>query len=93
MILSYAIGLMGLQLVPSFSMLGFAARSPKGFRPSRPGQPAGSWEPCCCCFPVAQGLGAHFLGTNPAVDAAGLEVAPLLAQGQDAGVVSGLTAS
>jgi Na+/proline symporter len=91
MILSYAVGLMGLQLVPSFSMLGFAARSPKGFRAQQTWAAGGVMGAVLILFPVAQGLGAHFLGTNPAVTAAGLEVAPLMADGRGAGVVAGLT--
>jgi Na+/proline symporter len=93
MILSYAVGLMGLQLMPSFSMLGFAARSPKGFRAQQTWATGGVMGAILLVFPVATGLGAHFLGADPDVTAAGLSRGTLLEGGTPGGVVAATTAA
>lgn len=90
MILSLALGLMGMQLVPSFGMLGFAARNPKGFRAQQTWAAAGTMGALLLLFPVAIGLAPHFLGGSPGADAAGLTVAPALAGPPPAGAVGAM---
>lgn len=90
MILSMALALMGMQLVPAFGMLGFAARSPQGFRAQQTWATGGVMGALLLLFPVAVGLAPHFLGGSPAADAAGLTVAPVLSGAPDAGAVAAL---
>ena len=59
MILSYCLALMGLQLAPHFSVLAFAARSPKGFAPQQTWASAAIMGAILVIFSVAPGLGAH----------------------------------
>ncbi len=59
MILSYCLALMGLQLTPSFSVLAFAARSPKGFVAQQTWASAAIMGAILMIFSAAQGLGAH----------------------------------
>jgi SSS family solute:Na+ symporter len=59
MILSYCLALMGLQLAPAFSVLAFAARSPKGFVSQQTWASAAIMGAILVIFSVAQGLGAH----------------------------------
>lgn len=59
MIGSYCLGLMGLQLMPGFGMLAFAARSPKGFAAQQVWAAAGAIGAILVLFASAQGLGAH----------------------------------
>jgi SSS family solute:Na+ symporter len=66
MILSYCLALMGLQLAPHFSMLAFAARSPKGFVSQQTWASAAIMGAILVIFSVAQGLGAHLdSGADP----------------------------
>ncbi len=85
MCLTYMFALMGIQSAPAFTMWAFGNASPRPFAPQQ------VWASSLCIgfilffFTAAQGMGAHFLGANPAVGAvAGIsEVIPdLTANGQ-----------
>lgn len=72
---SYCLGLMGLQLMPGFGMLAFAARSPKGFAAQQVWAAAGAIGAILALFAAGQGLGVHL---------------PALAGRDGPGVVTGL---
>jgi Na+/proline symporter len=64
MILTYLLGLMGIQSSPAFSIWAFASRSPAAFAPQQ------VWASSCVVglilvvFTVIQGLGSHLLGAD-----------------------------
>ncbi len=78
MILTFMMSVMGIQASPSFSMLGFASRSPRGFAIHQ------IWGAACVVgilmfvFATFQGVSAHLLGANADVNEAGFAVANLL---------------
>jgi len=78
MILTFMMSVMGLQASPAFSMLGFSSQSPRGFAIHQ------IWGAACCVgllmliFATFQGVGAHLLGANEAVNNSGLAIASLL---------------
>jgi len=78
MCLTYMFALMGIQSAPAFSMWSFANTDPRPFAPQQ------VWASSFCIglilffFTAFQGMGAHLLGANPAVNEAGLAIANLL---------------
>ena len=80
MCLTYMFALMGIQSAPAFSMWAFANTDPKPFAPQQ------VWASSFCIglilffFTAFQGMGAHILGANPAVNDAQLTVSQALNQ-------------
>ena len=78
MCLTYMFALMGIQSAPAFSMWAFGNESPKPFAPQQ------VWASSFCIglilffFTAFQGMGAHLLGANPAVNEAGLAISTVL---------------
>ncbi len=78
MCLTYVLGMMGIQATPAFSAFAFSASSPRSF----------GWQQVVFCalimggllvfVSVAQGVGAHLLGANPAIDKSNLGIAEIL---------------
>ncbi len=72
MVLTYMFALMGIQSAPAFTMWAFGNTSPEPFAPQQ------VWASSFCIgfilffFTAFQGMGAHLLGANPAVNEAGL---------------------
>jgi Na+/proline symporter len=85
MIMTYLLGLMGIQSSPAFSMWAFASRSPAAFAPQQVWASSLVMGLILILFTAVQGIGGHFLGidrlfmaahpelTNPVV-VAGLNV-------------------
>lgn len=91
MILSYALGLIGLQLAPAFSVAAFATRDARGFAPQQVWVAAGAIGALLVFFGVIGAVGALFLGASPALAQAGLaagKVLPALDAGREAGLVA-----
>ena len=91
MCLTFMMAAMGLQASPTFSMWGFASRSPRGFAIHQ------VWGAAACVgiilfvFATFQGVGAHLLGANAAANEAGLatiQVLPELAANQQSELVA-----
>ncbi len=91
MILTYGLGLMGIQAAPAFTMLAFASRDTRGFAPQQVWASGVAIGVVLLFFALAPGLGAHFLGASPEAADAGLAVANLLPP-QDGGGKGGLVA-
>ena len=78
MCLTYMFALMGIQSAPAFTMWAFGNQSPKPFAPQQ------VWASSFCIgfilffFTAFQGMGAHLLGANPAVNEAGLALSTVL---------------
>jgi Na+/proline symporter len=78
MCLTYMFALMGIQSAPAFTMWSFGNQSPKPFAPQQ------VWASSFCIgailffFTAFQGMGAHLLGANPAVNEAGLAISQVL---------------
>jgi Na+/proline symporter len=78
MCLTYMFALMGIQSAPAFTMWSFGNQSPKPFAPQQ------VWASSFCIglilffFTAFQGMGAHLLGANPAVNEAGLAITTAL---------------
>ena len=72
MCLTYMFALMGIQSAPAFTMWAFGNADPKPFAPQQ------VWASSFCIglilffFTAFQGMGAHILGANPAVNEAGI---------------------
>ncbi len=90
MTLSYMFALMGVFSSPAFSMMGYASRSPRGFGVHQ------VWLTGLCLgiilifFTNVQGLGAHLLGSDAAVNSVNLNSAsamPPIEQGGQAAVL------
>jgi len=64
MILTYLIGLMGIQSSPAFSMWAFASRSSAAFAPQQVWASALAIGLILILFTAVQGIGGHFLGTD-----------------------------
>lgn len=64
MILTYLLGLMGIQSSPAFSMWAFASRSPAAFAPQQVWASAFGMGLILILFTAVQGIGAHFLGAD-----------------------------
>jgi solute:Na+ symporter, SSS family len=78
MILTYSLGLMGIQAAPSFTMLAFASRDVRGFAPQQVWASGAIVGVILLFFALAPGLAAHFLGASQAAIDAGLASAKLL---------------
>ncbi len=78
MILTFMMSVMGIQASPSFTMIGFSSRSPRGFAIHH------IWGAAACVgvlmfvFAVFMGAGANLLGANADVNEAGMAIAGLL---------------
>ncbi len=72
MCLTYMFALMGIQSAPAFSMWAFSNNNPKPFAPQQVWASSLGIGFILFFFTAAQGMGAHFLGANPDVTAAGL---------------------
>jgi Na+/proline symporter len=78
MCLTYMFALMGIQSAPAFTMWSFGNTDPKPFAPQQ------VWASSFCIgfilffFTAFQGMGAHLLGANPAVNEAGLALSNVL---------------
>lgn len=78
MVLTFMMSVMGILASPTFTMLGFSSRSPRGFAIHQ------IWGAACCVgilmfvFAAFQGAGAHLLGANADVNEAGFAIAKLL---------------
>lgn len=78
MILTYSLGLMGIQATPAFTMLAFASRDSKGFAPQQVWASGGIVGLVLLFFSLVPGMGAYFLGASQAATDAGLAVAQWL---------------
>jgi solute:Na+ symporter, SSS family len=78
MILTFCLGMMGIQTAPGFSMLAFASRDIRGFAPQQVWTSAGVLGVVLLFFAAAPGLGAYLLGGSTAAADAGLPVNKLL---------------
>lgn len=78
MILTYCFALMGIQASPSFSMLGFSSRDPRGFAAQQVWALGGVIGIILLFFAIAQGMGAHFLGATKGITSAGLALSGVL---------------
>jgi Na+/proline symporter len=72
MILTYMFALMGIQASPAFTMWSFSNTNPKPFAPQQVWASTFGIGLILFVFTAFQGVGAHFLGANPAANAAGL---------------------
>ena len=78
MILTFMMSVMGIQASPSFTMIGFASRSPRGFAIHH------IWGAAACVgilmfvFATIMGASANLLGANADVNDAGMAVATFL---------------
>jgi Na+/proline symporter len=84
MCLTYMFALMGIQSAPAFSMWSFSNTNPRPFAPQQVWASSGGIGFILIFFTAMQGLGAHILGGDPNVAAAGFQVSDII----DAGVVT-----
>ncbi len=85
MVLSFMMAAMGLQASPSFSMWGFASKSPRGFAIQQVWGGAACAGAIMLIFATIIGVSAHLLGANADVNEAGFGVStalPVLSDGQ-----------
>ena len=78
MVLTYMFALMGIQSAPAFSMWSFSNTDPRPFAPQQVWASSFAIGFILFFFTAFQGMGAHLLGANPAVNEAGLAVAQIL---------------
>ena len=78
MILTYMFALMGIQSAPAFSMWAFGNRNPKPFAPQQVWASSFGIGLILFFFTAFQGMGAHFLGADPAVNQAGLTLSKVI---------------
>ncbi len=78
MCLTYMFALMGIQSAPAFSMWSFSNNDPRPFAPQQVWASSFVIGGILFFFTAFQGMGAHLLGANPAVNEAGLAIANLL---------------
>jgi solute:Na+ symporter, SSS family len=78
MVLTYMFALMGIQSSPAFSMWAFGNKDPKPFAPQQVWASSFGIGLILFFFTAFQGMGAHLLGANPAVTAAGLAISNVL---------------
>lgn len=72
MVLTYMFALMGIQASPAFSMWSFSNTNPKPFAPQQVWASSFGIGLIMFVFTAIQGLGAHFLGADPDVNALGI---------------------
>ena len=78
MVLTYMFALMGIQSAPAFSMWSFGNQDPKPFAPQQVWASSFAIGLILFFFTAFQGMGAHLLGANPAVNEAGLAITQVL---------------
>ncbi len=78
MCLSFMFAFMGIQSGPAFSMWAFASKSPRAFAPQQVWASSLVIGLILVFFVTFQGMGAHLLGANPAVNDAGLASAQIM---------------
>ena len=78
MILTFMLSVMGIQSSPSFTMLGFTSRSPKGFAIHQIWGAAAVVGIILFIFSIIIGVSANLLGANANVNEAGLAIANYL---------------
>ncbi len=74
MILTFMLSVMGIQSSPSFTMLGFTSRSPKGFAINQIWGAAAAVGIILFVFSIIIGVSANLLGANAEVNKAGLAI-------------------
>ena len=85
MILTFVLSVMGIQSSPSFTMLGFTSRSPKGFAIHQIWGAAAVVGIILFVFSILIGVSANLLGANADVNEAGLAIGnylPEISKGQ-----------
>ena len=78
MVLTYMFALMGIHSAPAFTMWAFGNSDPRPFAPQQVWASSFGIGLILFFFTAAQGMGAHLLGANPAVNAAGVNIANVL---------------
>ena len=78
MVLTYMFALMGTHSAPAFTMWAFGNADPRPFAPQQVWASSFGIGLILFFFTAAQGMGAHLLGANPAVNAAGVNIANVL---------------
>jgi Na+/proline symporter len=78
MILTYMFALMGIHSAPAFSMWAFSNNNPRPFAPQQVWASSFGIGLILFFFTAFQGMGAHLLGANGAVTAAGIGIANVL---------------
>jgi Na+/proline symporter len=71
MVLTYMFALMGIQSAPAFSMWSFANKNPRPFAPQQVWASSFGIGFILIVFTAIQGLGAHLIGADPVMTAAG----------------------
>ena len=78
MVLTYMFALMGIHSSPAFSMWAFSNKDPEPFAPQQVWASSFGIGFALFIFTAAQGMGAHILGADEVVNAAGLNVANVI---------------
>jgi len=78
MVLTYMFALMGIHSSPAFSMWAFSNKDPEPFAPQQVWASSLGIGFALFLFTAAQGMGAHILGADPVVNAAGVNISNVL---------------
>merc|ERR1712000_628854 len=78
MVLTYMFALMGIHSSPAFSMWAFSNKDPEPFAPQQVWASSFGIGFALFLFTAAQGMGAHILGADPVVNAAGVNISNVL---------------
>jgi solute:Na+ symporter, SSS family len=78
MVLTYMFALMGIHSSPAFSMWAFSNKDPEPFAPQQVWASSVGIGFALFFFTAAQGMGAHLLGADPVVNAAGANLSNVL---------------
>jgi len=78
MVLTYMFALMGIHSAPAFSMWSFGNKDPRPFAPQQVWASSFGIGAILFFFTAAQGMGAHLLGADPVVNAAGVNISNVL---------------
>jgi len=78
MVLTYMFALMGIHSSPAFSMWAFSNKDPEPFAPQQVWASSVGIGFALFFFTAAQGMGAHLLGADPVVNAAGVNISNVL---------------
>ncbi len=78
MVLTYMFALMGIHSSPAFSMWAFSNKDPEPFAPQQVWASSVGIGFALFVFTAAQGMGAHLLGADPVVNAAGVNISNVL---------------
>ena len=81
MVLTYMFALMGIHSSPAFSMWAFSNKDPEPFAPQQVWASSVGIGFALFIFTAAQGMGAHLLGADAIVNAAGENVSNMLPEG------------